>query len=258
MKNQSIDKIFNFKNKIIVISGTSGQLGSSFAELFLSNGSIVIGIDKNKNQIKNKNFYFFKADISNSKKIKLIIKLVLTKFNKIDVIINNAGLSFYTRLEDRTQKELQSTFYTNLVGTINICKNYLNFHKKFKLKKCNIINIGSIYGSLSPNFEIYSKGDNINSEIYGATKAGIIQFTKYLSVYAAKYNINVNCLSPGGIINTNKRQNIKFVKKYSKNIPLKRMANTEDLYTSVIFLASDKSSYITGQNIIIDGGLSAW
>ena len=258
MKNLQIDKFFNFKNKIIIISGTSGLLGNAFAELFLSIGSIVIGIDKKKSKIKNKNFYSFNTDVSNSNKIDKILNFILKKFKKIDVIINNAGISYFTKFEDRTNFELNSTLKTNFIGTINLCKSYLKVHKKQKLRRCSIINIGSIYGSLSPDFNIYEKGDNINSEIYGASKAGIIQFTKYLSVYGAKYNINVNCLSPGGILNSNNTQRKSFKKKYSKKVPLKRMATTDDFLSCIIFLASEKSSYVTGQNIIIDGGFSVW
>ncbi len=258
MKSLSINKFFDFKKKIIMISGTSGLLGYAFAKLFLSLGCNVIGIDKKKNQIKHKNFHFFNEDVSNSKKIENILKFIIKKFKKIDVIINNAGISYFTKFENRTNYEFSSTLNTNLLGTINICKSYLKIHKTNKLKKCRIINIGSIYGILSPDFNIYDKGDNINSEIYGASKAGIIQFTKYLSVYAAKHNITVNCLSPGGILNHKNKQKKKFINKYSKRVPLKRMADTSDFFTCILFLASEKSSYITGQNIVVDGGLSAW
>ena len=258
MKNILMNKIFNFKKKIIIISGTSGLLGNSFAKLFLDLGCNVIGLDKKKNQIKHKNFYFFNEDVSNSKKVEEILKFVIKKFKKIDVIINNAGISYFTKFENRTNYELNSTLNTNLVGTINVCRNYLKLHKVHKLKKCKIINIGSIYGLLSPDFNIYDKGDNINSEIYGASKAAIIQFTKYLSVYGAKYNINVNCLSPGGILNHKNKQKKKFINKYSNRVPLKRMANTSDFFTCILFLASEKSSYVTGQNIVVDGGLSSW
>ncbi len=257
MKRLSISKFFDFKKKIILISGTSGLLGNSFAKLFLSMGSIVIGLDKKKNKIKDKNFYFFSEDVSNSKKVEITLKLIIKRFKKIDVIINNAGVSYFTKFEHRTDYELNSTLNTNLIGTINICKSYLKLYKIHKLKRCSIINIGSIYGTLSPDFNIYEKGDNINSEIYGASKAGIIQFTKYLSVYTAKYNINVNCLSPGGILNHKNMQKKKFIKKYSNRVPLNRMADTSDFFTCILFLASEKSSYITGQNLIVDGGLSA-
>ena len=96
------------------------------------------------------------------KKVEEILKFVIKKFKKIDVIINNAGISYFTKFENRTNYELNSTLNTNLVGTINVCRNYLKLHKVHKLKKCKIINIGSIYGLLSPDFNIYDKGDNIN------------------------------------------------------------------------------------------------
>ena len=105
MKNLSINKIFNFKKKIIIISGTSGLLGNSFAKLFLDLGCNVIGLDKKKNQIKHKNFYFFNEDVSNSKKVEEILKFVIKKFKKIDVIINNAGISYFTKFENRTNYE---------------------------------------------------------------------------------------------------------------------------------------------------------
>ena len=107
---------------------------------------------------------------------------------------------------------------------------------------------------MSPDFRVYGKKDNFNSEIYGATKAALIQITKYYSVILSNLNINVNCLSPGGIYDQKKN----FIKKYSQRVPKKRMAKNEDLNTGILFLASDKSDYVTGQNLIIDGGLSAW
>ena len=111
---------------------------------------------------------------------------------------------------------------------------------------------------MSPDFRVYGKNGNYNSEIYGATKASIIQLTKYYSVILADLNINVNCLSPGGLYNSKNPQKASFVKNYSLRVPKARMAIPEDLYTGIIFLASSKSNYVSGQNIIIDGGLSSW
>ena len=196
MKIHSIDNLFDFKNKVILISGTSGLLGASLAKLFLDIGSIVIGFDLKKQKIFHKNFYHATIDITDEKKIKKNFDKIYKKFKQIDVIINNAGVSIFTKFEKRKKKELIKTFQVNIVGTINICKNYFLLHKKMKLKKCKIINIGSIYGNISPDFRIYGKNDNFNSEIYGATKAGVIQLTKYLSVLMSKYNINVNSMSP--------------------------------------------------------------
>ncbi len=258
MKNLKQEKLFNFKNKIVLITGSVGQLGTSFTKLFLSRGAIVVGLDNTQSKFKNDKFYFYSVDISKKEIVEKNIINIINKFKKIDVIINNAGYSVFTKFDKRTNEELDKTINVNIKGTLNIINSYIKIHKNKKLSKSNIINIGSIYGSISPDFRIYGKNDNFNSEIYGATKASIIQLTKYYSVILSKLNINVNCLSPGGIYNSKKPQSHSFLKKYKTKVPMNSIAQSEDLHTGILFLASDKSQYINGQNIIIDGGLSVW
>lgn len=258
MRNLNINSLFNFNKKIILITGSSGQIGLSLSKLFLNLGSKVYGFDKSKSKINHKNFNFTKINITNKKSIKNKINYIIKKERKIDVIINNAGVAVFSKYDKRTEKELDEVINTNIKGSLNIINSYVESHKKNKLTKCRIINIGSIYGILSPDFRIYDKKDNFSSEIYGATKAAVIQLTKYYSVILAKHNINVNCLSPGGIYNEEKPQNKKFVKKYSSRVPLSKMGNVESLFTGILFLASESSDYVNGQNIIIDGGLSSW
>jgi len=258
MQNLNIKSLFNFNNKTILITGASGQIGSSIVKLFLSLGSKVYGLDKVTKNIKHNNYKFIKMDITNKKTIFKTINEVAKKNNAIDVIINAAAISLFTKYDKRKNSELDKTIDTNVKGVLNIINSYLRVHKKNNLKKCSIINIGSIYGFLSPDFGIYGSKDRYSSEIYGATKAAVIQLTKYYSVALSKYKINVNCLSPGGIYNTTKPQNKNFIKKYSSRVPLGRMGSPENLFTGILFLASDQSSYINGQNLIIDGGLSSW
>ena len=215
MKNQRIRDLFNFEKKIVLITGSSGQLGECFSKLFLDLGAIVFGFDKKINSIKHQNFSFILTDISNKNSIQKNIDLIVKKNKRIDIIINNAGYSVFTKYLSRTNLELDKTVDANLKGAIHIINSYVKVHKKKKLKKCKIINIGSIYGSMSPDFRVYGKEDNYNSEIYGATKAALIQITKYYSVILSNFNINVNCLSPGGIYNEKKPQSKSFVKKYS-------------------------------------------
>ena len=120
---------------------------------------------------------------------------------------------------------------------------------------CKIINIGSIYGVRSPDFSIYDDNNNMNSEIYGGSKAAIIQITKYFAVLLAKKNIIVNCISPGGLENKNFQKN-KFIYNYSKKVPLGRMCKEEDLKMALLYFSNTETNYTTGQNLIIDGGFT--
>ena len=119
----------------------------------------------------------------------------------------------------------------------------------------SIINIGSIYGIVSGDPRIYNKNDRKTAECYGASKAAIIHMTKYFAVHLAEVSIRVNCISPGGVFNN---QGEDFVKNYSYRTPMGRMAHDTEIADTAIFLASDESSYITGQNITIDGGWTSW
>ncbi len=258
MNDQSINSLFNFRKKIVLITGSSGLIGSSLVNLFLSLGSKVYGFDKVKNKFLNKHFKFIKTNVASKNSIKKNILKIIKKEKKIDIIINNAGYSIFTKYYNRTDKEINKTVDVNIKGVSYMINEYSKIHKKFNLKKCNIINLSSIYGLLSPDFSIYGKNDRFNSEIYGATKASVIQLTKYYAVILSKENIIINCISPGGILNKKNPQAKNFVKNYSKRVPKQRIGNVEDLFTVVLFLSSDKSNYIVGQNIIVDGGLSIW
>jgi len=250
-----LEKIFNFKNKIVFISGCNGQIGKSLVDLYLQLGAKVYGVDNKKNKLNKKNFLFIEGDICDHDQIKKILIKIIKKEKKIDIVINNAATAIFGKFVDRTDEEIEKVFRTNVSSIINVIKNYTILFNQKKLKSGKVINIGSIYGFLSPDFNIYSKGDRLSSEIYGASKSSVIQLTKYFAVLLANKNINVNCISPGGILNK-KLQSKKFIKNYIKRVPKNRMGKVEDLHSAIIYLSSDFSDYTTGQNIIVDGGLS--
>lgn len=240
--------------KIILITGSSGLLGKNLTLKFLNEGHNVIGFDLTNN-IKNKNFYFNKVDLSKERQIIKAMNYFFKKFKKIDVIINNAAYSPYSDFLSRNYKEFKKSVDINLYAPFLIIQNYYKNFKKYKNINGNIINIASIYGVISPNMEIYDNKKKVNSEIYGATKAGLIQLTKYFGNIFAKENISVNAISPGGIINK-KIQSINFIKRYSKNVPQKRMAKIDEILELISYLVNKKENYTTGHNFIIDGGLS--
>ena len=248
--NYKISNLFNFKNKIVVITGVSGQLGKIFSEFYLANGAKVYGLDivKPKNKV-----LFIKCDITNELEMTNSISTIYKKEKKINIFVNNAGISTFSKYQLRTKNDFMKILETNLLPSFLSIK-ILSQKAKF-LDKLKIVNISSIYGVLSPDFKIYSKGDRFSPEVYGASKAGLIQLSNYYANLLAKKNININSISPGGVKSL-KTQNKKFIDNYIKNVPKNRMANPVDFITCIAFLSSDYSEYITGQNIIIDGGLS--
>lgn len=242
-----------YKNKIVLVTGVSGQIGKYISRFFLNLGCTVYGIDLKTIKINSNKFIFKQLDISDEIKTKNFITKIYKKHKKIDIIINNAAVSFKTNFKYRTYDELIKTIDVNLLSSINIIKNIAQNHNKKLI--CKIINIGSIYGVRSPDFKIYDDRNNMNSEIYGASKAGIIQITKYFAVLLAKKNIIINCISPGGLENKN-IQKKKFINNYSKKVPLGRMCREKDLEMALLYFSSAETYYTTGQNFIIDGGLS--
>ena len=250
MKNKNYSLEFN--NKIVLLTGCEGKLGTEIKKKYFELGAKVYGIDIKKSS----NSKIFKADISNEKSVNKIISKIIQLEGKIDIIINNAGVSVYSPMDKRKSSEIDFTLNVNVKGLINIIKSYFKIHKIKKLKSCKIINISSIYGIVAPDFRVYSKNDNINSEIYGASKAAVIQLTKYYATLFGKNNILVNCISPGGI--QDKNHSKFFINQYKKRVPLNRLAIEKDIMGAIIYFSSDDCSYTTGQNLVIDGGLSSW
>ena len=253
--------LFNLKNKKIVLTGSSGLLGSEFTSYLLSNGATVIGIDlKQDKKIKKKNFFFYNSDFSDSDSIRKVCNAINKKFKNIDCLINNAAIN------EPIKKNIKQNFLNsnleefdkfsdiNVKAILYLCK-YL--HKSLKKNTGgSIINIGSIYGIVSPDQKIYNKNDKFNNQkniSYTITKSSLVGLTKHLAVVFAKDNIRVNSTSFGGVKNN---QSKSFLKKYSKNTPMKRLAKKNEFNGIINFLISDSSSYMTGSNIVIDGGLT--
>jgi len=228
----------------ILITGSSSYVGTALIKE-LSKSNQIFGIDKKI--IKKKilpNVKYFESDVMNEKKLIDIKK----KIKKIDIIINCFVDQNYQLFEKQTLKKFKNSITTNICGTFLITKIFYDLLKKSKNPQ--IINFGSIYGIVSGDPKIYPN-QKVTSDAYAASKAAIIQLTKYYAVNLTKHNIRVNCISPGGIFNN---QNTKLIKNYIKKVPLKRMANIEEIIGSVELLLSDKSKYINGHNLIVDGG----
>ncbi|MDO8482077.1 MAG: SDR family oxidoreductase [bacterium] len=251
---------YGLKDKVVFVTGALGQIGQEIATRFLEDGAFVYVADKEKKirkdfekklrNAKFKKFQYVSVDVSSEKSIVSAHKK-LTR--RVDILVNCAGIAVFTPFETRTPEDLDRVWGVNLKGTI-LCSKIFSADMK-KKKSGRIINIASMYGITTPDFKIYGESGLNSSEIYGATKAGIIHATRYLAAYLAPHNILVNAVSPGGVF---RNQHPYFLEQYLKKTPLGRMANPDDLTGLIAFLASDEARYITGQNIAVDGGFTLW
>src|SRR3989344_1957379 len=239
-------------NKIALITGASIGIGKAIAIEFAKNNAAVIinyngdkeGAEKLVDEIKKlgKNATCCKADVSNFNEVTAMIEQIKKDFGRIDVLVNNAGITMDRTLKNMTQDEWSKVINVNLTSVYNVTKQAMPLIQK----NGKIINISSIAG-IAGNFGQCN---------YAASKAGVIGFTKSLSKELGKYGTTVNAIAPG-IIDSDMTKKIPFFRKkiMMAMIPLKRMGTTQEIANCALFLASDKSNYITGEVISVNGGL---
>ena len=261
--------MINFLNQTALVTGGLGNLGLEICKSFLENGIknlIVIDInDKNIDKLQklansqlDQEVFFVKTDLTDLARSRIALTDLLASVKSLDILVNNAAFVGNSSLKnwnvdylDQSLDSWNQALQMNLTvpnEIIKICLNYLQ-----KSIEPSILNIGSIYGSSAPDWKIYS-GTEINNPLaYNVSKAGIIQLTKYLATYLARYTIRINTLSPGGIFAA---QEPLFVDQYIKETPMGRMATFQEIGQIAAALNSNLFSHMTGQNIIVDGGFT--
>ena len=249
------------RKEVVAITGGCGRIGSALAKDLLKRGYKVLLGDINKNKLikfksklKSSNVEIFFGDLTAKKNIDSFITFGLKKFKKIDSVVccsYPSSKEWGTRFEDLKENFLKEDLYMQLGSTIIFCQRIIKYF--LKKKKGNIILISSVQGMQAPKFEHYHNL-KMNSAIeYSAIKSGIISVSKYLSKYYKNKNIRVNCISPGGI--KDNQPNL-FIKRYRKSCNLKGLLDGKDISKIIMFLLSDQSKYISGQNLVIDDGWS--
>lgn len=269
----SLESLFSLKGKVAIVTGALGLLGKQHCFALSEAGANVIVCDLNDNECKN----FARqlpgenigvgTDITNIESVKSLRDKILNEFNELNVLINNAAIndmfenpaaaSELSKFENYPLELWQKSLDVNITGTF-LCSQILG-SEMAKKNKGSIINIASTYGVTAPDQSIYKKPDGTQSfyksAAYPVTKGAVISFTKFLAAYWGNKGVRVNSLSPGGVENN---QDEYFISNYSQKTPLGRMAAPTDYKGAIIFLASDASNYMTGANLIVDGGWTAW
>jgi len=256
-------------NKIIVVTGAVGILGTQFSKCLYNAGATVILTDlaladciKLKQQIAigSKRLIPMELDIAEKLSVITFINNVKKKLGRIDALINNAVLRAPADddLFSRKSEDFFKTTDVNVNGTFLITQAVAKIMKK--QRSGTIINTGSIYGVVSNDQTLYPQGF-ANYDYYCFHKGGILNFTRFLAATLGKYNIRVNAISPGGILWTKQGGGVardkEFRKRYNARVPLGRMANPDEINGALLFLLSDAASYITGHNLVVDGGWTA-
>ena len=271
--------MIDLKNKIVLIVGGRGYLGREFCQALDSSNATVISADltvKSKAASKSKfnekvaDIEQINVDVTDKDSVLNMVDQVIEKYGCIDVLIYSVTAKphdFYAPFTECSLEGWQSVIHAELDGLFLVTQAVGS--EMEKKEDGNIILISSIYGVVGNDQRLY-EGSNLaelyvdgqkNTKIYShavypVVKGGVISFTRYLAAYWGGKNIRVNCISPGGV--NHEGENEAFVKKYSAKVPLGRKADVSEISGTVVYLASDESSYVTGQNIIVDGGFTSW
>lgn len=240
----------NLTGKIVVVTGGSGLIGSGIVEKIQLEGAFCINAEINVET--NEDLSQIKCDITSPDSVSELIKKVTNRYGRIDGLVNNAyprTKDWGAKFEDIPYESWQKNVDWQMNSYFLFCQKVLVQMKKQGFG--SIVNIASTYGVVSPDFTMYEGTTLTSPAAYTAIKGGLINFTRYLASYFGQYGIRANCVSPGGIFDN---QNEIFVKSYQHKVPMKRMGNPSDIAGPVAFLLSDDAAYVTGHNLMADGG----
>ena len=274
----TIHKKFDLTGRVAVVTGGVGLLGAEFCRTLAEAGAAVAVVDLNAASSNGtadaltKNGYKALAvptDITQPDSVNAMVAKVLSEFGRLDILVNSAALDpkfdpdaakkgiAPGAFEDYPLDQWNAALNVNLTGMFLVTQACVK-PMLDQRKKGSIINICSTYGLNGPDQRIYVRdGQRVAFKpvYYTVTKAGVMGFTKYLAAYYAGTEIRVNALTPGGVFNNHEEY---FVQNYSAKTILGRMANKDEMNGALLFLASDASSYMTGNNVVVDGGWTAW
>jgi NAD(P)-dependent dehydrogenase (short-subunit alcohol dehydrogenase family) len=251
---------YTLKNKVIIVTGGAGAIGRCFVKGITERGGIAIAADINLDAAKSLeqdhsgNVEAAYLDITNKDSILTLIADIKQRYGRIDALVNNAyprNKNYGRKLEDVTYADFCENVNMHLGGYFLVAQQFCLAFKEQGYG--NVVNMSSIYGSMAPRFEIYEGTPMTMPVEYAAIKASIEHLTRYFAQYFKGTGIRVNCLSPGGVL---AEQSSSFLAAYNRHCASKGMLDATDLLGALMFLLSDESSFMTGQNLLVDDGFS--
>jgi len=269
--------LFDLEGRVVVITGGLGQIGRQFALELIDRGARVAifnrripdhAILRERFPVDSGRIAFFAVDITSKASLKAGFDALVAQWGVPHVLVNNAGLDTQPSappevsgpFEDFPEDVWREVLEVNMTGTFLCCQ--VIGGAMAKLGRGSIVNVGSIYGMLSPVQDIYAYKEELTGTpfvkpvAYCASKSGLYNFTRYLATYWGKKGVRVNILTPSGVRRDS--QDAQFQANYCQRMPIGRMAEEDEFNGALVFLASDASRYMTGSNLVVDGGWTAW
>ena len=267
--------LFRLDGKVAAVSGARGRLGSVWCEALLGAGAVVAAVDIEgaattdgfsslRASAHAQSLLEVEADVTSRSSLEGAAVAIESHYGPVDILVNNAGIdtppgggSRSFTVFDADPSDFLRTVEVNLLGAFQSAQVF--GRAMAERGSGTIVNIGSLYATVSPDARLYDHLETdppfLKPPAYGASKAALVNVTKYLAAHWGPSGVRVNALSPGGVEGG---QDAEFVEKFGARVPLGRMARAEELVGPLLFLASDSSSYVTGIELLVDGGFTAW
>lgn len=249
-----------------LITGGTGVLGMFFARTLAGYGADIVLIDLDQGVCDScstgiekdtgRRAMGIRADVAEAEDVKRAVRSAYEAFGRIDILVNNAAAQppgMFSSVEEYPLAVWNRIIAVNLTGQFLMCQAVAP--AMVRQGKGSIVNISSIYGVVAPDQRIYEGSDFNSPLVYSASKAGVLGLTRYLATYWGASGIRVNSITPGGVFQGHQDP---FLSKYTSRVPMGRMAAERELGGAILYLASDAASYVTGHNLVVDGGLTVW
>lgn len=266
--DMDVNQLFRLDEKVAIVTGGAGLYGRQISQALAESGAIVVIASRDEagckeyaaalreKGLKAEGYYL---DLSDEVSIDAFIKSIVSSFHRIDVLVNNAvSRQGFKNLDDLTKDDWEIAQKINSTGLMLITQGVVR--QMCEQGSGNIINISSIQGVVGPHFPVYGETGMTSPLNYTYDKWGMVGFTKWIANYYGRHNIRCNCISPGGYGPgvEDSYGETEFTRNYRKLTPLGRFADDDDIKGPIVFLASDASAYVTGHNLIVDGGWTSW